>query len=108
MFNQTFRAAVITLSISLAGSVAYAQASGAATYAAKCQMCHGADGMGTTPAGKAMKAVPFNDPQILSKSDADLIAVTKSGKGKMPAYAGKLSDGDIKAVIEYIHTLQKK
>jgi mono/diheme cytochrome c family protein len=71
-------------------------------------MCHGADGMGATPAGKAMKAIPFNDPQILNKSDADLIGATKNGKGKMPAYTGKLSDGDIKAVIVYIHTLQKK
>jgi cytochrome c6 len=55
-----------------------------------------------------MKAVPFTDPQILSKSDADLIATTKNGKGKMPAYAGKLSDGEVKAIISYIHTLQKK
>jgi len=92
-------------SISIGG---FAQASGADTYKAKCQMCHGADGLGTTPAGRAMKAVPFNDPQILGKSDADLIAATKNGKGKMPAYAGKLSDGEIKAVISYIHTFQKK
>ena len=55
-----------------------------------------------------MKAVAFTDPQILNKPDADLITATKNGKGKMPAYAGKLSDGEIKAVIAYIHTLQKK
>jgi mono/diheme cytochrome c family protein len=108
MMNHTFRAAILALGLSIASCAANAQDSGAATYAAKCQMCHGADGMGATPAGKAMKAIPFNDPQILSKSDADLIAATKAGKGKMPAYAGKLSDGDIKAVIVYIHTLQKK
>jgi mono/diheme cytochrome c family protein len=71
-------------------------------------MCHGADGLGATPAGKAMKAIPFNDPQIVSKSDADLFTATKNGKGKMPAYNGKLSDGEIKSVIVYIHTLQKK
>jgi len=92
----------------LSGTTLFAQASGASTYTAKCQMCHGADGMGSTPAGKSMKAIPFNDPQILNKSDAELIAATKNGKGKMPAYAGKLSDGDIKSVIAYIHTLQKK
>ncbi len=108
MLNHTLRAAVVVLIISIASSLSQAQASGAATYTAKCQMCHGADGMGATPAGKALKAIPFNDPQIVHKSDADLIAATKSGKGKMPAYAGKLSDGDIKAVITYIHTLQKK
>jgi len=108
MLNQTLRPAFLALSLSIASSAALAQASGADTYTAKCQMCHGADGTGATPAGKAMKAIPFTDPQILNKSDADLIAATKNGKGKMPAYTGKLSDGDIKAVVTYIHTLQKK
>lgn len=108
MFNHTLRAAVIALGFSFACSIAQAQASGAATYTAKCQMCHGADGMGATPAGKAMKAIPFNDPQILSQSNAELMAATKNGKGKMPAYTGKLSDGEIKAVVTYIHTFQKK
>jgi mono/diheme cytochrome c family protein len=99
---------VIALSVLIPTSIAQAQGSGASTYTAKCQMCHGADGMGATPAGRSMKAIPFNDPQVVSLSDADLVAVTKSGKGKMPAYSGKLSDGDIKAVVTYIHTLQKK
>jgi cytochrome c6 len=108
MLNRRIYIGLLTLSFLLASVVLHAQTSGADTYKAKCQMCHGADGLGATPAGKAMKAVPFTDPQILNKPDADLIAATKNGKGKMPAYAGKLSDGDIKAVFAYIHTLQKK
>ena len=108
MLNRRIYSGILTLSLSLASVVLHAQASGADTYKAKCQMCHGADGLGATPAGKAMKAIPFNSPEILAQSDADLIAATKNGKGKMPAYAGKLSDGDIKAVVAYIHTLQKK
>src|SRR5580692_6585422 len=108
MLKQITHAVAIGLVVLFASFTGLAQSSGADTYKAKCQMCHGADGLGTTPAGKAMKAVPFTDPQILNKSDADLIAATKNGKGKMPAYAGKLSDGDIKAVIAYVHTLQKK
>ncbi len=108
MLNRRIYSGILTLSLSLASIAVHAQASGADTYKAKCQMCHGADGLGATPAGKAMKAIPFNSPEILAMSDADLIAATKNGKGKMPAYAGKLSDGDIKAVIAYVHTLQKK
>jgi mono/diheme cytochrome c family protein len=108
MFNKIIYATILVVICSIASAAALAEETGAATYTAKCQMCHGADGMGATPAGKAMKAIPFKDPQILSKSDAELIAATKNGKGNMPAYAGKLSDGDIKAVIEYIHKLQKK
>ena len=85
----------------------FAQA-GADTYKAKCAMCHGADGLGATPAGKAMGAKPFNAPDSVKASDADLIAVTKNGKGKMPAEAGKLTDAQIKDCITYIRTLQKK
>lgn len=87
---------------------AVAQNSGADTYKAKCQMCHAADGSGSTPAGKAMKAMPLTSPAIVKESDADLIAATKSGKGKMPAYASKLSDSQIKDVVAYIRTLEKK
>ena len=87
---------------------ALAQNSGADTYKAKCQMCHAADGSGSTPAGKSMKAVPFNSPDIVKASDADLIADTTNGRGKMPAYKGKLTDDQIKEVVAYIRTLQKK
>ena len=108
MLNRHYRTAAIALTVFTASLASFAQGPGADTYKAKCQMCHGADGMGNTPAGKSMKAVPFNDPQILSKSDADLIAATKNGMGKMPAYAGKLTDPQINDVVAYIHTLQKK
>ncbi len=112
MINKTILNMTVSLGLAVAllpfSMDARAQASAADTYKAKCQMCHGADGAGATPAGKALKAIPFNDPQITGKSDADLIASTKNGKGKMPAFAGKLSDAEIKGVITYIHTLQKK
>jgi cytochrome c6 len=85
---------------------ALAQNTGAATYASKCQMCHGADGAGATPAGKAMKASPFNSPDLKKASTADLIAAVTKGKNKMPAYAGKLTDAQIKEVVAYVRTLQ--
>lgn len=86
---------------------AIAQNNGAAAYTSKCQMCHGADGAGTTPAGKAMKAPSFLSLDVVKESNADLIAATKNGKGKMPAYAGKLTDAEIKDVVAHIRTLQK-
>ncbi|MGA2086601.1 MAG: cytochrome c [Terracidiphilus sp.] len=49
----------------------------------------------------------FKAPEMLKASDAQLIASTKSGKGKMPAYTDKLTDTQIKDVISYIRTLQK-
>jgi mono/diheme cytochrome c family protein len=85
---------------------AFAQNAGAATYKAKCQMCHGADGQ-PTMAGKSMKAMPLNSPELKKASTESLIASVTNGKGKMPAYAGKLSGSQIKEVVEYVRTLQK-
>ncbi len=86
---------------------AFAQGAGADTYKAKCAMCHGADGLGTTPAGKALKAASFKDPAIVKAPDAELIGVVNKGKNKMPSYAGKLTGDQIKAVVAYVRTLQK-
>jgi cytochrome c6 len=84
-----------------------AQNPGAELYQSKCQMCHAADGSGNTPAGKAMKARPFNSPDVVKESDADLITVIKKGKNKMPAFEGKITDAQIATLVAHIHTLQK-
>ena len=54
-----------------------------------------------------MKALPFNAPELTKASNATLIASIMNGKGRMPAYAGKLTDSQIKDVVAYIRTLQK-
>lgn len=89
-------------------AAANGQNSGADVYKAKCAMCHGAAGDGNTPAGKAFKAPAFSSPDVLKASDAELLGITKKGKGKMPAWDGKLTDDQLKDVIAYIHTLQKQ
>jgi len=95
------------LALLLSTSTALAQGPAADTYKLKCQMCHGPDGLGNTPAGKAMKARPFNAPEVLKESDADLIAVVEHGKNKMPAFTGKLTSPQIAELVAFIHTLQK-
>lgn len=105
MIKQFVRACFITLLA--AGTASFAQ-DAAAIYKSKCQMCHGADGMADTPAGKSTKARPFNSPEVMKMSDDDLIAVTTNGRNKMPAYKGKLTDDQIKSLVAYIRTLQKK
>jgi cytochrome c6 len=89
-----------------AARLSHAQA-GADTYKAKCMMCHAADGTGSTPAGKAMGALPFKTAALVKASDADLIAATTNGKGKMPAYKSQLTEAQISALITYIRTFQK-
>jgi mono/diheme cytochrome c family protein len=97
---------MLVLAASIAGP-AFAQAPGADTYKAKCAMCHGADGLAATPMAKNLKVLSFNDASMIKATDAQFIASTKNGKGKMPAYTGKLTDAQIKDAISFIRTLQK-
>ena len=76
-----------------------------ALYKSKCQVCHGADGKGTA-AGQKMGVRDFHSPEVAKETDAQMIEVTKKGKGKMPAFDGKLTDDQIKGLIKYIRTLK--
>lgn len=98
--------AAIVLAIAMT-TPARAQDTPEALYKAKCAMCHGPDGAGSA-VGKKMGVKDFKDPEIVKASDASLIKDTKEGKRKMPKFEGKLSDDQIKDVVQYIRTLQKK
>jgi len=104
--NRIKTAAMILLAASIAAP-AFAQGAGADTYKAKCAMCHGPDGTAATPVAKAMKIVSFKDPTMVKAPDAEFIAATKNGKGKMKGFAGTLTDAQITQVVAYIRTLQK-
>jgi mono/diheme cytochrome c family protein len=81
---------------------------GAAVYKAKCASCHGADGSGNTPAGKSLKVRDLRSPEVQKMSDAELIAATTNGKGKMPAYGSKLSAEQIKQLVAAIRAMAPK
>ncbi|HEU5400824.1 MAG TPA: cytochrome c [Terriglobales bacterium] len=83
-------------------TVAFAD-SGADTFKAKCAMCHGPDGKKENP---AMGTKALTGPDIQKMSVAEFVAVITNGKGKMPAYKGKLTDEQIKAVAEFVKTLK--
>jgi mono/diheme cytochrome c family protein len=76
-----------------------------ALYKSKCQVCHGADGKGS-PAGQKLGVRDFHSPEVAKESDAELITITKDGKGKMPKFGGKLTDDQIKQLIKYIRSLK--
>ena len=78
-----------------------------ALYKSKCAMCHGADGKGDTPVGKKMGVHDFAAPEVKAMSDADLTQIITKGKNKMPAYAGKLKDSEVKDLVAYIRHLAK-
>ena len=75
----------------------------AATYKAKCSVCHGADGKG----GK-MGTRDFGSPDVQKETDAQLTDIVTKGKGKMPSYEGKLKDTEIKDLVAYVRSLAKK
>ncbi len=72
-----------------------------AVYKAKCAACHGLDGAGQTPVGKMLKVRDLRSDEVRN-SETDMIATISDGKGKMPAYKGKLSPVEISGLVDLI------
>jgi len=90
------------------GPAALAQGAGEKVYKAKCASCHGADGKGQAPAGKATKARDFCSEEVSKETDDEWTTILTKGKNKMPAYDKKITDAEMKEVIAYIRGLCKK
>ncbi len=99
--------ALATLMTATTCACAFGQNAGADTYKAKCQSCHGAEGTPNPGIAKAMGVKPANDPSVKSISEAQMITDTTDGKGKMPAFKGKLTDSQIKDSVDYFRSLGK-
>jgi cytochrome c6 len=106
-WSGTIVAGVVFAALSLIGLQARADNAAEATYKAKCAMCHGADGKGETPTGKAMKVKDFASDEVQKMSDADLSATISGGKGKMPAYK-TLAPEQVKDLVGYVRAFAKK
>ena len=89
----------------IGASIGYAQ--GADIYKTKCASCHGATGVPSAGMAKALGVKPATDPSVKSKTEAQMIAITTNGQGKMPAYKGKLSDDEIKQAVESFRAFAK-
>lgn len=107
MSNTSRFAVALAAAVLLAGAGAFAQSSGEAVYKAKCQSCHGAQGVPNAGIAKMMGVKPASDPAVKAHSEAQMIALTESGKGKMPAFKGKLTDAQIKDSVAYFRTFAK-
>jgi len=93
----------VAATLAVAASICYAQA-GADAYKLKCAMCHGATG---TPAAFAanMGAKPAGSPEMKKLTNDQILAVIKSGKGKMKAVAG-ITDAQAKDAAAYYKSLK--
>jgi mono/diheme cytochrome c family protein len=82
---------------------------GQALYAKTCAACHGKTGLGDGPKSKSLKTSPtdFSKAESQSQTDGEHFYKTKTGRGDMPKYEGKLSDDDIWNVVNYLKTFKK-
>ena len=102
--NRIVTAVII---LALAATPIFA-ADGAALFKAKCAACHGPDGKGETPVGKTLKVKSLAAADVQKLSDAEIEKTISDGKGKMPAFKGKLSADELKAVVAFVRTLKGK
>src|SRR5690242_7419425 len=89
-------------------------------YDAHCVECHGADGRGDGPASARLTPPPldFTSGKYKIRStesgspptDEDLIRSVRQGLygSSMPAWDTILSDGDVRAVVDYIKTFSSR
>lgn len=103
------RQAILILALAAFTTPAVAnEPAGAVLYRQKaCSGCHGSDGSGNTPAGKAVKARDLRSSEVQKQSDEELSAAIANGRGKMPAFKSALSAQQITEIVAYIRTLKK-
>jgi mono/diheme cytochrome c family protein len=88
-------------------SVAQAQSDPAKIFKTNCALCHGADGSGDNPTGKAFHAKDLRSAEVQKQTDAELAEVITKGKGKMPAFGAKIKPDDVTKLVAYLRALPK-
>ena len=90
------------------GSVLTYDKGPAELYSKNCASCHGRDGRAKTFKAKLNHARNISDPEWQERvSDERIFNSVMNGKGKMPAYAKKLSEQEIEALVTYVRGLKK-
>lgn len=83
-------------------------ADGKEAYNKMCASCHGKKGLGDGPKGKLLdtSSGDFSSKGFQAMTDGEHFWRTKTGRGEMPAYKGKLSDEEIWSVVHYMRTFK--
>ena len=82
---------------------------GMALYTKNCASCHGKAGLGDGVKARALKDFPgdFSKAEFQNQTDGELFYKTKTGRGDMTKYEGKLTDDEIWNLINYTSTFKK-
>jgi cytochrome c6 len=73
-----------------------------------CAPCHGRKGGADTPVAKTLGVKRLDSPEVQKKKDEEILTQIAKGKGKMPSFAGKIPEADLKVILEYVRSLAKK
>lgn len=104
---------IIVISLLAASATCLRAADAKALWATNCAQCHGKTGAADTKMGKTLNAKNLTDPAVQAAfTDAKAAqsikeGVKENGKTTMKAFAGKLTDDEIKALVAYVRTLKK-
>src|SRR5580698_9777981 len=108
-FVRVIRLAVSVLGVLFLFALPLCAQDAPALYKSKCAACHGPDGTGNVPTGKALGVTDLTSGDVQKQTDAQLTDSIANGKGKkMPAYKGKVTDDQIKGLLGYLRELAKK
>jgi mono/diheme cytochrome c family protein len=80
---------------------------GATLFGTTCVQCHGADGKGAAYA-RRWNVPDLTDPAVQARSDEELAATIKHGKGQMPPWGGAYRDDQIAALVAHVRTFKTR
>jgi cytochrome c6 len=83
-------------------------AEGQKLFDTNCSKCHGPDGSGDTPIGKAVGAKDLRATEALKLTDAQIATQIEKGKNNMPPFGDALNKDQISDLVAYVRVLGKK
>ncbi|HEY6274624.1 MAG TPA: cytochrome c [Terriglobales bacterium] len=82
------------------------QEPGQATFRSSCSLCHGADGSGHTPTGKALQIPDLRSAEAQKITDDQMAEIISKGKtARMPPFGTKLDHEQIQSLVQFIRKL---
>ena len=106
--NRLGAIALLPLLLFVFPRIAAAQGDGQKIFDSTCAKCHGADGTGNTPVGKAVGAKDLGSAEAKKMTDADIHTQIEQGKGNMPPFGGSLNKAQIDSLIPIVRAFGKK
>ncbi len=111
----TLLTASFSLALALPSIGAAADPAVVANYNKHCASCHHKEGTGKTVMGRKIGAKDFTDPKVVAEiTDEHALknlkegVKDKNGKEIKKPFTGKLTEDEMKALIEYAKTFAKK